>query len=394
MLTPLYYVQLVWKRSTLASPLHIVLLNYRDVTHPEAGGAEVYLQELFERVVARGHTVTLLCAGHRGAPAQESIGGVDVVRIANQATFNIAAPRAALRLARAQRVDLFVECLCKLPFLMPWLTRIPVLPMVLHLFGHTAFHEKNPLVASYVWLFEKLIPVVYRDTPFVALSDSTAADLRRRGVRTPAMHVVPPGLDLTRYTPGDPPRPDEPLVVYVGRLKRYKGLDFVLEAFARVRRTLTDARFVLVGKGDDRERLEARATGLGLGDAVRFTGFVSEDDKIAWLRHATTVVYPSPREGWGLSTIEAAACGTPVIASDSEGLRDAVRPGQTGFLVPHRDVAAWAARITDVLTDHALRERMAAAGRAWAMQFDWDAGAAQLCQIVEGLASRNGRAPA
>jgi glycosyltransferase involved in cell wall biosynthesis len=242
-----------------------------------------------------------------------------------------------------------------------------------------------------VWLFEKLIPLVYRDTPFVALSDSTAADLRRRGVRTSAMHIVPPGLDLTRYTPGTPPRSDEPLVVYVGRLKRYKGLDFVLEAFARVRRTLTNARFVLVGKGDDRARLEALATRLGLGDAVQFTGFVSENDKIAWLRRATTVVYPSPREGWGLSTIEAAACGTPVIASDSEGLRDAVRSGQTGFLLPHRDVAAWAARITAVLTDHALRQRMGAAGRAWAMQFDWNAGAAQLCRIVESLAGRNGR---
>src|SRR5574341_907220 len=165
----------------LSRPLHIVVLNYRDVTHPEAGGAEVYLQEIFNRIGEHGHQVTLVCAGHSGAPRETRLGNVRIQRVATQGVINIAAPVAALRLARREPVDVFVESLCKLPFLMPAFTRIPVLPVVLHLFGHTVFRELNVALASYVWLYEKLIPPIYRGLPFVALSDSTAQDLRRRG---------------------------------------------------------------------------------------------------------------------------------------------------------------------------------------------------------------------
>lgn len=372
----------------MSSPLHIVLLNYRDVTHPEAGGAEVYLQELFDRIAAGGHDVTLVCTGHRGAPVEDRIGNVRVIRVGNQATVNIAAVLAALRLARQGRVDIFVESLCKLPFLLPLVTKIPVLPVVLHLFGHTVFQETNPVVGSFVWLYERLIPPVYRNLPFVALSDSTAQDLVRRGVRASRMDIVPPGLDLPRYLAnGVGPAVDAPLILYVGRLKRYKGLDTVIRAFARVRTVVPAARFLIVGKGDDRARLEHLTQQLGLGDSVLFEGFVDENAKIDRLHRAHVVVYPSPREGWGIAALEAAACGTPVLASDAEGLRDAVRDGATGFLVPHSDIDAWAQRMTQLLTDAALRARCGAAARQWASEFSWDTEAEKMRMIVETVAT-------
>ncbi|MFI5365871.1 MAG: glycosyltransferase family 4 protein [Candidatus Binatia bacterium] len=367
--------------------LHIVLLNYRDVTHPETGGAEIYLQEIFQRIAAHGHRVTLICSGHRGASAEDEIAGIRILRSGNQATVNIAAARAALRLARRERVDVFVESLCKLPFLMPLFTKIPVLPVVLHLFGHTVFHEANPVLASYVWLYEKLIPPVYRGLRFVALSESTAQDLTRRGVRASQMDIVPPGLDLKPYSAGRAaPAPGQPLLVYVGRLKRYKGLDAVLRAFVRVRTVVPNAQLVVLGKGDDGPRLERLTQRLQLTDAVTFAGFVPEDVKIDWLHRAHALVYPSPREGWGISTIEAAASGTPVLASDAEGLRDAVRDGATGFLIPHGDVDAWARRMLQMLTDAALRQRMSAAAQQWAAQFSWDAAAQKMLQSIEAAA--------
>jgi glycosyltransferase involved in cell wall biosynthesis len=381
----------VLKDPALAAPLHIVLLNFRDVTHPEAGGAEVYLQELFERIAADGHRVTFLCASHGHAPAEEDIGGIRILRVGNQGTVNVAAAIAALRLARREHVDLFVESLCKLPFLMPAFTKIPVVPVVLHLFGHTVFYQLNPALASYVWLSEKLIPPVYRGLPFIALSESTARDLRRRGVQASRMDIVPPGLDLGRYHARAAARSADPLLVYVGRLKRYKGLDTVLRALVQVRQSVPRARLALVGKGDDAPRLEKLAQTLGLGDAVSFEGFVSEDVKIDWLQRAHAVVYPSPREGWGISTIEAAACGTPVLASDAEGLRDAVRNGKTGFLIPHRDTKAWAQRMVHLLTDQVLRERMAAASAEWARVFDWDTQAHKMQTILEEVAAASQR---
>ncbi len=376
----------------MASPLHIVLLDYRDATHPEAGGAETWLHEIFTRIAAHGHRVTLLCAGYRGAPAEEERGGIRVLRQGNRATANVVGARTALALARREHVDLFVENLCKVPFLLPAMTKVPVLPVVHHLFGHTVFQETNAAFASYVWLFEKLIPPVYRDLPFVAVSESTAADLARRGVRASAMEIVRNGLDLKRYEAIEAiPKSPYPLLVYVGRIKRYKGLDTVIRAFVRVRAEIPGARLALVGKGDDRPRLEALARDLGLSGSISFEGFVAEDEKIGFLRRAHATVYPSPREGWGIAAAEAAACGTPVLASDAEGLRDVVRDRETGFLIPHRDVDAWAGRMIGILADAPLRARMGAAARAWAAGFDWDAESEKMRRIVERVAAGGGR---
>lgn len=371
----------------LPVPLHIVLLDYRDITHPEAGGAEQYVNEIFQRIAACGHRVTLVCAGYAGAPVAERIGGLRVLRTGNKATANVAVAYAALALARHEPVDLFVEDICKLPFLLPALTRIPVLPIVLHLFGTTVFAETNPLFASYVWLFERLIPTVYHGLRFVALSASTVEDLTRRGVRAGAMDVVPPGVDLRRYAAPEV-RDGRPLLVYVGRLKRYKQLDVVVRAFARARAQVPGAELVLVGKGDDRARLEALVRHLRLGEAVRFTGYLAEAEKLVWLRRACAVVYPSQKEGWGIATIEAAACGTPVLASDAPGLRDAVRDGVTGFLIPHDDVDAWSRRMTEVLLDARLCARLGAAARDWARGFDWDRAADKMRAVVEQVAGR------
>jgi glycosyltransferase involved in cell wall biosynthesis len=366
-----------------AAPLHLAILDYRDIHHPEAGGAEVYMYEIFRRIADYGHRVTWISARDAGAAPELREGNLRLLRTGNKATANFTSAWAALRLANREPVDLFIENLCKIPFFLPLYTRAPVLPIVLHLFGETVFREANPLLASYVWLYERFIPRVYRGKPFVALSDSTAEDLRKRGVAMRWVDVVPPGLELEQFgeAPGLAGR--EPLVVYVGRLKRYKQVDIVLRAFARVRVDVPQAKMVVLGKGDDRDRLAAVARERGIADVVDFRGFVGEEEKIEWMRRARVVVYPSPKEGWGISTTEAAACGTPVVASDSAGLRDAVRHGVTGFLVPHEDVGAWVDPIRRLLVDDAVFEDLARGALEWAREFDWDVRATKMRTLIE-----------
>lgn len=365
-------------------PLHIAILDYRDICHPEAGGAEVYIYEIFRRIADLGHRVTWISARDAGAAAEDRRGNLRMLRVGNKMTANFTSAREALRLAQREPVDLFIENLCKIPFFLPLYTQAPVLPIVLHLFGETVFREVNPLLASYVWMYERFIPRVYRDKPFVALSDSTAADLRKRGVRMRWVDVVPPGLDLDQFrAAGDGGTARPPLVVYVGRLKRYKQIDIALEAFARVHREQPQARMAVLGKGDDRERLESIARQRGISEVVEFRGFVSEAEKLDWMRRARVVVYPSPKEGWGISTTEAAACGTPVIASNSPGLRDAVLNGRTGFLVPHEDIDAWAAPMSRLLRDDTVFAELSAGAIAWAREFDWDVRASQMWALVE-----------
>ncbi len=374
-----------------SQPLHLAILDYRDIRHPEAGGAEVYIYEIFRRIAAHGHRVTWISAKDAGADPEEIDGNLRMLRTGNKVTANFTSVRAALRLDRDDPVDLYIENLCKIPFFVPaYDAKAPVLPIVLHLFGETVFREANPLLATYVWLYERFIPRVYRGKPFVALSDSTAQDLARRGVAAKWVDVVPPGLDLSLYCESSAPS-DEALVLYVGRLKRYKQIDIALRAFAEVLKHVPTARFAVLGKGDDRERLEKLVAELGLADSVRFYGFVTEQEKIEWLRKARVVVYPSPKEGWGISTTEAAACGTPVVASNSEGLRDAVQDGRTGFLVPHEDVSAWASQIRRLIEDDVLHQTLREGAIAWSREFDWDKRATQMRLLIERAAREQAR---
>jgi glycosyltransferase involved in cell wall biosynthesis len=133
-------------------------------------------------------------------------------------------------------------------------------------------------------------------------------------------------VDTNWFTPDAAvARAATPTFLYVGRLKRYKGLETAVRAVAEVRRRGFPVRLDIAGDGDDRERLTGLVRRLGLAEAVTFAGFVPEPTKRALLRQAWAVVLPSAKEGWGISNIEAAACGTPALAADSPGLRESVR---------------------------------------------------------------------
>jgi glycosyltransferase involved in cell wall biosynthesis len=179
--------------------------------------------------------------------------------------------------------------------------------------------------------------------------------------------------------------------LYVGRLKRYKGVELALRALASVRARGLAARLEIAGTGDHRRALEALAGELGLAGAVTFHGFVTEAQKLGLLRRAWANVFPSPKEGWGITVVEAAACGTPSLASDSPGLRDSVRHGRTGFLVPHGDVAALAARMLELATSAALVGELGGEARRFAEGLTWERAAADteahLCDII-GSAAR------
>jgi len=138
-----------------------------------------------------------------------------------------------------------------------------------------------------------------------------------------------------------------------------------------VRARVPGARLLVVGDGPDRARLEETAARLGVADVVAFAGFLPRAEKARLMREAWVLVQPSPKEGWGLTVIEAGACGTAVVAADSPGLRDSVRRDDTGILVPFGDVSALADALARVLDDAVLRDGLAERGRAWSARFQW-----------------------
>ena len=353
--------------------MNILLVNWQDRENPHAGGAEIHLFEIFDRLAARGHRIRLVCSGWPGAAPRASIGGIEVQRSGGRHSFALLGRRSVRRALHAERPDIVVEDVNKLPLFTPWLWRGPHVTIVPHLFGSTAFQEVDPIQASIVWAAERPLPRAYARSSFHVISESTRDDLVGRGVPAGRITVIHPGVDPVWFTP-DPRvrRSPVPSFLYLGRLKRYKGVEAALRALALARATRRDLTLDIAGTGDDRTRLEALARELGIGDAVRFHGFVSEERKRELLRTTWANVFPSPKEGWGITNVEAAACSTPSLASDSPGLRDSVRHGETGYLVPHGDAPALAERFLALAADPALVERLGQAARRFAEGHTWD----------------------
>ncbi|MEQ8765565.1 MAG: glycosyltransferase family 4 protein [Planctomycetota bacterium] len=370
--------------------MNFLVLNWRDVLSPQAGGSEFQLQEILQRAVAAGHQVTMVASHFAGCHSEDraEADGVSIVRSGNWRVANYTIPRAARKLAEQQHFDLVVDALTKLPFFAPlWFRETPILGIAYHLFGATLFKETDPLQALYCLGFEALIPRVYRRTPLIAISESTRSVLIGRGIPAEQIQVVHCGHDAERYRPlPGVRREDPPLLIVVSRLKRYKCVDHPIRALPAIRARVPGTRLVIAGSGDDRPRLEALTKNLGLEEAVQFLGHVSEPEKVELYCRARLFINTSHKEGWGLTSIEANACGTPVVAADRPGLRDSVRK-ETGALVPWGDINELAGAVIRLLEDKAQWRRLSRNAIQWAARFSWDLCAAQMLDYMEQAAA-------
>ncbi len=373
--------------------MRILAVNWRDIRDPLGGGAEIHLHEILRRAVAAGHEVDLVVSHPAGLPEREDVDGVRTHRAGHWAVANFVLPRVVRRLLRASRYDLLIEDINKIPFYTPlYAGDVPVLAMVPHLFGGTVFREANPLLATYVWAAERPLARLYRHADFEVISPSTRDDLVARGLDPSRIRCIYCGLDHARLALDDPPPRDEPpLVVSWSRLRRYKSLDVAVAAFARIRAAVPGARFMIMGRGPDEDRLRKEVRRRGLVGAVEFAGYLETEALSRVLHRARVFLNPSPKEGWGLTVIEAAACGVPTVASDRPGLRDSVRDGETGRLVPYGDAEAMASAALDLLGDAERWTAYSDAARAWAAGFDWDRCARESLELFAEVAARGGR---
>ena len=356
--------------------MKILVVNWQDRLNPHAGGAEVHLHQIFGRLAGHGHQVEMLVSGWPGAPAREIVDGLRITRAGTRWSFGVVAPRAFRRHYSPGAFDVVIEALNKVPVFAPRWVGAPVVLLVHHLFGATAFREASLPLAAATWLLERPLPAAYRGLPVQAISQSTADDLVARGFAREQIRVIRPGVDLHFFHP-DPsvPRTAEPTFVYVGRLKRYKRVDLILRAVASLRARGIRPKLIIAGRGDHQSRLLRLADQLGVSDQVRFPGFVSEAEKRALFRTAWANVFTSPKEGWGITNVEAAACGTPTIASDSPGLRESVVPNQTGLLVAHDSVELLADAMASLAADRDRVERLGSNARIFAEQLGWEVAA-------------------
>jgi glycosyltransferase involved in cell wall biosynthesis len=369
--------------------VRILLVNWQDRENPQAGGAEIHLHEIFGRLAAKGHEVRLLCGGWPGCPPRAMLDGIQVYRVGTRHTFPFLA-RGYYRKVLDGWADILVEDINKVPlYTNRWGAKATV-ALVPHLFGSTAFQELAAPLAAAVWTAERPLGRAYRNVPFEAISESTADDLAARGIPRESVEVIYPGIDTVAYTPRPADRAPTPVFSYLGRLKKYTGVHLCIRAFAEM--NVPNAVLEIAGAGDYRPALETLAQSLDLGNRVRFLGRISEAEKLSLLRRSWALVFASPKEGWGITNLEAAACATPVVASNSPGIRESVRDGETGFLVPHGDTAAMGAAMRRLAESPDLVASLGAKAHEFAKGFTWENAATETEAHLFRIAGRGGKA--
>ncbi|HCN04898.1 MAG TPA: hypothetical protein DIS79_04700 [Bacteroidetes bacterium] len=369
--------------------MRILVINWQDRTHPQAGGAEEHLHEIFGRIAAAGHDVHLLCCSHQGAAEQESLDGLVVHRGGSRNVFNYYVPWWWKRFGHRLNPDLVVDDINKIPFFSPLFIRKPILGIIHHFFGDDIFKETNVVAGSYVRFCENLVGRIYRQTPISVVSESTRIECISRGLPEKNLSVIYNGIDHRRYPMSISTKAATPTIVSFGRLKRYKSVDHIIRALPTIAQTIPDVRLEILGDGDDRRFLENLASELQLTDRITFHGFVSKTDKIRWLSRAHIAVNASVKEGWGITNLEANACGTAVVSADSPGLRDSVRDGVSGLLYPYGDVNMLSRLVSRVLIDRSERDRLSEGALRWASTFTWERSAREMLDLCERVVSHH-----
>jgi glycosyltransferase involved in cell wall biosynthesis len=324
------------------SCVRILILNWKDLAHPAAGGAEVFTEEVARALVERGHSVTLHAASVDGRPEREVVGGVEVVRGGGRLGVYRAARRFWSQEGRGS-FDVVLDEINTRPFLTPrWIRGTPVVALI-HQLAREIWFSETPLLVALVgrYVLEPRWLRAYRDIPALTVSESSAKSLRRHhGWRN--VTVIPEGS--APHPVRDVPKEREPTVVFLGRLVAMKRPEHAIEAFALLRGRFPSARLWVIGDGPLAGRLRASEA-----PGVELLGRVDRGEALRRIAAAHVLVSTSVREGWGLNVSEAAACGTPAIGYRVPGLADSV-PASGGLLVDP-DPAALGRALVDFFSD-------------------------------------------
>ncbi len=370
------------KREGMPNSLRILIFNWRDTQHVWAGGAEEYIHQLSKRWVKDGHSVTVFCGNDQKHARNEVIDGVQMVRRGGFYMVYLWAALYYIFRFRGQ-FDVIVDAENGIPFFTPLFVRKPTILLIHHV-HQDVFRDQLwlPLAMLATFLETKLMPMLYRNVPVVTVSESSKKEILRVGFGVAnTVTIVYPGIEPELYKTVR--KTAHPSVLYLGRLRPYKQVDVLIRAFAKALSAHPEMKLTIAGEGVSLKELETLANSLNISHAVQFTGRVSEREKVALLGSHWVMVQPSSIEGWGITVIEANACGTPVIASDVHGLRDSVVDEKTGLLVHPGDHQSLAAAVSYVITHHEDRKQMTAAALDWSKSFDWDQSAAVFLQVLK-----------
>ena len=379
-------------RAAEAGIKHVHLFAFRDLDDPAGGGAEEHATQVCAHLALAGLDVTMHTGRVKGAPTEVRRDGFRVVRRGGRLGVFATAPFDEIT-RRMGPCDGLIEIFHGVPFFAPLWSRKPQIGLVHHVhLGTWDMLLPGPLGRVGEFFERHAVPIVYRRRALVTAALSARDEIVEHYRADPErIAIAYHGID-PRFAPGGERWP-RPLVLTVARMMPQKGLDDLLPALVEIRARIPDAEAVIIGDGPHRERLEAKAASLGAGDWLHFAGRVSDDELVSWYQRAWVVTSASKREGFGLTLTEAAACGTPVVATRIPGHLDAVDEGRSGLLVD--DLAELTDEVVALLRDSSRRDKLSVGALEHAAKFTWESSTAALfdalCDEADRLQRRGNR---
>lgn len=364
--------------------MEILILNWKDIRHPQAGGAEIIVYELAKRLVADGHKITWFS---KGKHSEEYIDGIKMVRRGNLVTTYLYAPLYYWSLK--QKPDLVIDMSNTIYWQSPlWAGKSKKIAYLNQFAKQVFFYEFPPIISHFGYLVEILQYLTYRRTKFICYSNGTKKDLLAVGIPERNIYQFKLGLDQKRYVPGI--KSSYPLFLCASRLVKMKRTDLVIKAMALLVKKYPKVKLAISGTGYHQIYLEKLCKNLNLEKDVTFVNknvwFFSrntKDQKVKLMQQAWALVYPSVKEGWGMTVTECGACGTPTIATNVTGLQDSVINGKTGMLIRENPTPKdLADAMEKIIKDKNLREVLGKNAREYAKGFTWENSYRQFKQLV------------
>jgi len=341
------------------------MVNHRDIYHPQAGGAEVVLYEVGRRLAKKAN-VTWLAESVKGRGSEEIIEGIKVKRRGNKYTLHL------YSLIEAKKHEIVLDSVAHAAPFFSYKVNRNAVAMVHHVHQDVLKFEVDPLQATFLKALEKRV----RDYDnIIAVSNTTKRDLSKLGVNEEKIHVIYNGVDHEKYKPSE--KSEKPMILWIGRMKKYKNPFDSLKIYKRLTKK---AEMVVVGGGDLTEEFAKISKKVG----VKYLGKVTEEEKVKLYQKAWVVLSTSYIEGWGMTVVEANACGTPVVAYATGSMPEIIRDGVNGFLVPYKDYD-YAAKVIDEILEEDKMKELSKRSLKESMKYNWEKTADEYMKYLSRL---------
>lgn len=370
--------------------MRIAFLSWRDTTHPDGGGSEVFVESVGRELVRRGHEVTLVCARHPGSARRQDLDGVRLRRLGGRLTVYLWGLAWLVRHRRD--VDVVVDVVNGLPFASPLVRRHRVVALVHHVHAEQWRIIYPGLAGRIGWFVEsRLVPLLYRGRPFLTVSDASARDLATIGVDPARITVVRNGLATApdRIPAVESP---SPRIIVLSRLVPHKQIEHAFTVVQRLAVDFPELHLDVVGDGWWHDELVTAADRLGVHDRVTFHGHVSDARRDELVALAWLMVMPSIKEGWCLAITESGAQGTPSVAyADAGGVTESIRDGETGRLATGLEHLVEV--VAELLRDASTRHTMGRAAHAMARTLTWESCAQRAEDVLRTVGAPPDQSP-